>query len=407
MLSFLPLNELYASVNQSIQRHQTNNTNYDVIVLGVGSMGSAACYYLASKGVSVLGLEQFNLPHENGSHSGQSRIIRKAYFEHPDYVPLLERSYHNWVQIEQESGADLFHKTGLLYFGKSDSELLTGVKKSSEIYNIEVDELDRNNLSNEYPQFEITEDYSCLYEPNAGFVTPERSILAHSELALRKGAEIHLMEKVAKWRKNGDSIEVQTDKTTYQCKKLIISAGAWTKEVIPQLQPKITVTRQTIAWVVPKKWDNFTLGNFPCWTMDDNFNDGIFYGFPILDSSKFGAPIGLKIAHHFQGKEFHPDHVDRTIEASEEEILIQFMNQFMPQGYESTHLMKTCLYVNSSDGNFIIDALPDNKDVIIAAGFSGHGFKFASVIGEILADLAITGKTDLPIDFLKLNRFSK
>lgn len=401
-LASMPLSSLYAMVDESVKKSSSTKSNYDVIVLGVGSMGSSACYHLAKKGHSVLGIEQFEIPHQQGSHSGQSRIIRKAYFEHPDYVPLLERAYKNWKSLEQESGIQLYHKTGLLYFGRSNHLLIKGVKEASKKYNIPL----HNIKSKDYSQFNIPSDYEALIEPDAGFVTPERSILTHTELALQNGAQINTNEKVIKWSKEGTSIKVKTNKGTYSCKKLVVSAGAWSNISLPQLKQNLKVTRQIIAWMIPEKWDDYTMPNFPCWTIADHTNKGIFYGFPILDTGKFGTPIGLKLAHHYHGEEYHPDDVDRKLDGTEEEKLISFMNNFLPNARKSTHVMKSCLYVNTSDENFIIDHLPEHDNVIFAAGFSGHGFKFASVIGEILADLAIEGKSDLPIDFLSLNRFN-
>lgn len=405
-LAGLPVSSLYAMVNENLEKSNTTQTTFDAIVLGVGSMGSSACYHLAKRGYSVLGIEQFTIPHTQGSHSGQSRIIRKAYFEHSDYVPLLQKAYDNWAALEEESGVQMYFKTGFVYFGRPDHLLLKGVRESSQKYNIELNEIDRTGISKNFPQFNIPEDYDCLIEPDAGFVTPERSILVHTEMALRHGASINTKEKVLEWTKEGGTFQVKTDKATYSCKKLVVTTGAWANMNLPSLKPKMKVTRQMIAWVIPKKWEDFTLSNFSCWTVADHTNQGLFYGFPTLETGKFGTPIGLKVGHHFRGAEYHPDHVNREVDREEEEILISFLNRFIPNAYKSTHVMKTCLYVNSPDENFIIDTLSEDEDVVIGVGFSGHGFKFAPVIGEILADLAFEGQSDLPIDFLSLNRFS-
>ena len=404
-LSFISISELQQSVNHRIKDQKLNRQNFDVIVLGVGSMGSASCYELAKKGYNVLGIEQFNLPHEKGSHSGQSRIIRKAYFEHPDYVPLLEKAYKNWDILQSESGHEIFQKTGLLYLGKSNSALLNSVKRSSELYNIPLLNINNSEISSKYKQFNIPDYFKGLFEPNAGFLTPERAILTYVESALKKDASIHLNEKVIDWSQKDGIIEVKTNKNKYYSKKLIITAGAWSEEMISNLKPRIMTTQQLISWVIPKKWDDFTLGEFPCWTIEDEESKGLFYGFPILESGHFGAPIGLKIAHHYPGKEINPNKAEREIDINEEKTLTTFLKKFIPNGYSKTHLMKTCLYSNSPDGDFIIDFLDDNKNVIIGSGFSGHGFKFSSVIGEILSDLAISGNTLLPIDFLRLDRF--
>lgn len=404
-LSLISLSELQKSVNHKINDQNPKKNQFDVIVLGVGSMGSSTCYHLAKRGFKVLGLEQFNLPHDKGSHSGQSRIIRKAYFEHPNYVPLLEKAYKNWDILQNESGHKIYHKTGLLYFGKSNSGLLNSVQSSSELYGIPLKKLKNTEISSEYKQFNIPDNFKGLFEPDAGFLTPERAILTHVELALKKGAYIHLNEKVIDWSQKDGIIEVKTEKEKYFSKKIIITTGAWSKEIVPNLKPRIVTTQQLISWVIPKKWDDFTLGEFPCWTIEDEETKGLYYGFPILESGQFGAPIGLKIAHHYPGKEVNPNKAERDIDKNDEEILTTFLKKFIPNGYSKNHVMKTCLYSNSPDSDFIIDFLDVNKNIIVGSGFSGHGFKFSSVIGEILSDLAINGNTLLPIDFLRLDRF--
>ena len=258
----------------------------------------------------------------------------------------------------------------------------------------------------QYPQFRIPEGYERLIEPEAGFITPERAVLLYTERAIQNGANVHTKEKTLEWKKSGNTITVKTDKNAYQCNKLIITAGPWAGKVIPNLSEKLKVTRQMIAWVKPKRWRSFELGSFPCWTIADETKPGIFYGFPILSAGKFGGPIGLKLAHHTHGAVSDPDNINRNPAPEDESDLIYALNKFIPEGYESTHVMKTCMYTNTPDENFILDYVPGyEKDVVVAAGFSGHGFKFASVVGEIMADLATKGKTDHPIGFLKAKRF--
>lgn len=382
-------------------------TNFDAIVLGVGSMGSATCYYLASRGYSILGLEQFDIPHDQGSHAGQSRIIRKAYFEHPDYVPLLEKAYGNWKEIEVKTGSQIYFPSGLLYAGRPNDVLIKGVRESANKYNLTVESISAKQVKSRFPQFQIPTEYDVLFEPDAGFVTPERAILLFVEQAIRAGAHIHTKEKAASWAKHGETITVKTNKNTYTCKKLIICSGPWAGEMIPGFSNQLKVTRQVIAWVNPKGSKSYELGQFPCWLIDDDTQNGMYYGFPILPVGKFGAPIGLKVAQHYPGQVSNPDSVNRIPSKEEEDNLISAMDKFLPGGYSSTHVIKTCLYTNTADENFVIDFLPghDNQ-VVIAAGFSGHGFKFVSVVGEIMADLAMKGKSELPIGFLNAQRFN-
>ena len=356
--------------------------------------------------MSVLGIEQFDIPHELGSHAGQSRMIRKAYIEHPDYVPLLQSSYKNWRAMEAETGAELYVKTGILYVGKKGHPDIAGLRKSAGLYSIEVNDVSRQQLAAQFPQFRIPEGYEMVIEPDAGFVTPERSVLLYTERAVQLGAAIHTKEKTLDWKKTGDTITVTTNKQTYQCKKLVITAGPWAGKMIPGLSRNLKVTRQMIAWVKPRNWKQFELGPFPCWSIADDAQPGSFYGFPILPTARFGGPVGLKLAHHYHGTVSDPDNLNRIPTQEDEDILVNALNKFFPEGYESTLMMKTCMYTNTPDENFILDFLPGQaKDVVVAAGFSGHGFKFSSVVGEIMADLAIKGRTAHPIGFLNATRF--
>jgi len=383
------------------------NSSYDVIVLGVGSMGSATCYYLAKRGYKVLGLEQFDISHEFGSHAGQSRIIRKAYFEHPDYVPLLERAYQNWNDFEQETGEQLYFKTGLLYAGMSTNEIIKGVKLSASLYNIELEQLNKKDVAKRFPQFNFPNSFEILFEPNAGFLPPERCIRLYARQAIKNGTTIHTNEKVIEWKKEGDYVVVKTDRNIYQCNKLIITAGAWAGKMIPGFADKIKVTRQLVAWINPKHENLFSLNKFPCWMIGDDDKHGCYYGFPLLNTKMFGEPEGLKMAHHFPAQVTDPDNVNRQAPGADLVNLKYCFDNYIPGVMNGIRSFKICLYANSPDENFIIDKLPGYEgSVSIACGFSGHGFKFASVVGEILADLTIDGKTNLPIGFLNANRFA-
>lgn len=400
----LSYTSLYSQINKQIESASVD-VNYDVIVLGVGSMGSATCYQLAKQGYKVLGLEQFDIPHELGSHAGQSRIIRKAYGEASDYVPLLERAYENWKTLEDETGSQVYQRTGLVYFGATDDSFLNTVKQSSAEYKIPVNTLSVAECDQKYPQFKLPKNFQRLEEPDAGLLTPERSILLFVQQALHHGAIIRTKEKVLDWASKDGTVTVKTDKGTYTAAKLVITAGAWAGKMIPGFTPKLKVTRQALAWVQPKKWDQFSLGEFPCWNVVDKGH--FFYGFPILLAGQFGGPLGLKLALHYPGGDVtDPDMVNRNMKETDEKVLVDFLNEFMPEAYQSTLTMKTCLYTNTPDENFILDFLPGyDTSVVIAAGFSGHGFKFTSVIGEILADLVIKESTSLPIAFLNAQRF--
>jgi sarcosine oxidase len=381
-----------------------SNTSFDVIVIGVGSMGSSACYHLATRGCKVLGLEQFDISHEFGSHAGQSRIIRKAYFENSDYVPLLTRAYENWKALEEETGEQLYFKTGLVYFGNPDHVMMQGVKQSASLYSIPLENFTGSSINQRFPQFTIPANFEGLWESEAGFVTPEKAIQLYAKQAIRKRAEIHSNEKILNWKKNGNGVIVTSDKNTYRSQKLVITAGAWSKSMIPGLSRILKITRQFVAWIKPNRWNDFTLDHFPCWLIADE-KQGCYYGFPILPKA-FGDPQGLKLAHHYPALETDPDNVNRKINAEDETDLQYVLDRYFPGVFESLLSYKICLYANSPDEDFIIDNLPGyEENVAIACGFSGHGFKFASVVGEIVADLVTAGKAKLPVKFLSVNRF--
>lgn len=379
-------------------------TPYDVIITGAGSMGAAACYYLAKRGYRVLALEQSgSTPHENGSHAGQSRIIRKAYFEHPDYVPLLDRAYENWRHLEQLTGEQVYHRTGVLYCGPGQHPVMKGVKYAAEKNNIRLLQADDNPALS---FFRLNNSDEILFEPDAGFLLPEKCIRLYCQEAKKNGADIQTGEKVLEWEKQAGTIRVLTSKNTYHTSKLIITAGAWAGQVTRQLGVPLKVTRQIIVWVEPENPALFTPGQFPCWLIAGDRIHGAWYGFPYLSGDKFPGPAGLKFALHYPGEVADPDDVNREVTPEEIHKIIEEAKQyFTPAGYKVV-AAKTCLYTNSPDEHFIIDHLPGyDTDVTIACGFSGHGFKFASVAGEMLTDLAMTGRTVLPVEFLGLKRF--
>jgi sarcosine oxidase len=385
----------------------SEKNHYQIIVLGVGSMGSAACWHLAKRGYHVLGLEQFNIVHERGSHTGQSRIIRKAYFEHPDYVPLLQRAYHNWEQFQQSVSSQIYHKTGILYMGKPNSEVISGTHRSASQYHIPLQEIDRSIARTRYSSFNIPDDFDVFIEPDAGFVTPEKAISLYTKDAISMDAEIRSSVKVERWIRENNQIKVFTSAGNFTSDKLVITAGSWSTNVIPKLRTNLKVTRQILAWINPVEAEKFTEGNFPCWFVDDP-ERGLFYGFPIVKDDQVNAPGGLKLALHQPGDLYNPDEVDNKIPTSAIADISYFLKKYFPVRLTSDIVYKQCLYTYSEDSDFIIDYLPGyENNVTIACGFSGHGFKFVSVVGEILADLSTKGKTDLPIEFLSLRRFSE
>lgn len=377
------------------------NSNYDIIVAGTGSMGSAACYFLSLSGAKVLGLEQFvQSPHDNGSHAGQSRIIRKAYFEHPDYVPLLEKSYKNLDQLERITGEQVFYKTGLLYYGPSDHAVIKGVKEAAGKYNIPL------HHSETPPAFTGIADAETIFEPEAGFLMPEKLITLYLREAQRSGTTIQTGEKILEWNKEDGYIKVVTDKNVYHTKKLVITAGAWASQLMNELNIPLRVTRQVLIWTEPEEPGLFFPEKFPCWVVAANDTAGVWYGFPYLQNKKYPGPSGLKFALHHPADTTDPDIVNRVITEKEMQHICEAAGKYFIPARSKVVASKICLYTNTPDEHFVIDYLPGyDKDVVIACGFSGHGFKFVPVMGELLADLALKGETNLPYGFLGLDRF--
>jgi sarcosine oxidase len=373
-------------------------SGYDVIVVGVGAMGSSTCYHLAKRGAKVLGLEQFDIPHARGSSHGQSRMIRMAYYEHPDYVPLLRRAYELWDEIEQVSGQKLLHVTGGVYMSPPGGEIVGGSLESARRHNLPHELLDRPALAERYPQFHVPDDWQALYEPRAGFLPPERTVAAYAEAALRRGAQLRGHEPVMAWRATATGVTVRSPRGEFEADRLVFCGGPWSSKLLDDLGVPLIVTRQVLGWVWPRRPELFEMGRLPVWAIEKP--GGIYYGFPMMPDSP-----GLKLADHSFGTPTDPDRVARELTPGDERTFRPAIEQYLPDAEGPTLAMRTCLYTHSPDQHFVIDRHPAHERVTLACGFSGHGFKFASVIGEVMADLALEGGSKLPIEFLGLGRF--
>lgn len=373
--------------------------HFDVIVVGVGAMGASTCWSLARRGQRVLGLEQFEIPNTRGSSHGYSRITRTAYYEHADYVPLLQRAHALWSELEAESGEEVHHQVGGLYLGPVDGDIVGGSLRSARTHGLPHELLDRAELARAYPQFNVPDNWVGLLEPQAGLLLPELAISAFVSGALHKGAEIHGHEEVLAWQAGPAGVSVTTTRGTYHASRIVFTGGAWSTRLIRDLGVELIVTRQVLGWVWPKNPAPFALGRLPIW-MIDRLDGSVYYGFPMMTLGP-----GLKVALHQPMQPTDPDHVERRVLPGDEASFRDCLRRFLPGADGPVLAQRTCLYTNSPDGHFILDRHPQHERVLIAAGFSGHGFKFASVVGEALTELAITGKTPLPIEFLGLSRF--
>jgi len=377
---------------------------FDVIVVGVGSMGAAACHELSRRGARVLGLEQGSLPNSHASFAGATRAIRLSYAEHPDYVPLLRGAYERWENLGTECGRELLQLTGALYMGPPEGELVSGARRSAEEYGLAHSVHDHSDLSKNWPQFQLPENFVGLHETRAGYLLSEQAVAAYIEGALRGGADLRGHQAVIGWSADESGVTVKTENAEFHAGHLVITAGAWTGQVLSDLAVPLTVTRQVLGWVWPDTPDDFTADKFPVWVVDGNAGAGVHYGFPITPDGSGG--VGLKLALHWPSTETNADTVERGAVAGDEAEIRDGLRRFIPTGDGPLLSQRVCLYTNSFDGHFIVDRHPEHSRVSLACGFSGHGFKFASVMGEVLADLASAGKTDWPIGFLGLSRFA-
>jgi sarcosine oxidase len=370
---------------------------YDAIVVGVGGMGSAAAYHLAARGARVLALEQFAIPHELGSSHGLSRIIRLAYWEHPDYVPLVRRAYDLWRALEQASGQRLLIVTGSIDAGLSDSANVAGARSACATFDLPYDELDSATLTARFPGYRLPNDAIAIYQPDGGFLLPEPCILTHVALARHHGAVVHEHEPVAEWDAGDAEVRVTTNAGTYSAAHLILTAGAWTGSLLRRMAPVLAPERQVMLWTQPLRPALFEVGSFPVFYI--NMPDGPFYGFPSHDDR--GFKIGR---YHHRHEPVDPATMDRTCHAEDEAVLRDGIRRYFPDADGPSLAMKTCLFTNTPDEHFVIDRVDGTPRVSIAAGFSGHGFKFCSVVGEILADLALDDGTRRDISLFSLAR---
>jgi sarcosine oxidase len=357
---------------------------YDAIVLGVGGMGSAALYHLARRGRRVLGLEQFSLGHDRGSSHGVNRIIRLAYAEHPNYVPLLRRAYELWRELESHAGEKLLYITGGLDIGTPDSQIVTGSLRSCREHDLPHEQLTAREIAARYPGYRLPPELVAVYQAEGGFVMSERAILAHAAAAMEHGAEVRACERVVEWSPAGSGITVRTERETYRADRLVITAGPWIGQMTPALARITVPERQVLMWTQPLRPEHFALGAFPIFNME--VAEGRFYGFPV-----HGVP-GFKLGkYHHRHETSNPGQMNREIDAEDERVLREGIARYFPDANGPTLAMKTCIFTNTPDEHFILDLHPEFKQVVVASPCSGHGYKFASVVGEILADFAIEG----------------
>jgi sarcosine oxidase len=371
--------------------------SWDCIVLGVGGVGSSALFHLASRGLRVVGIDRFPPGHNRGSSHGQTRLIRMAYAEHPGYVPLVRRAYALWEELSQRTGQTLYHETGVLHVGLNDGEIVGGALASARLHGLSVETLAGRDAERRFPGFRVPEPYVAVLEPVAGYLEVENCVQAHAAEAQKAGAQLQIGESVLDWSASTSGVTVRTDKQTYVADKLVINPGAWAPSLLSSLGVPLEVVRKPLYWYETDSPDYRADRGCPGFLFE--IATGIFYGFPQIDD------LGLKVAEHSGGHVVaDPLQVDRSEDPAETERLSQFLSEFTPKVSRRLTRFEVCLYTLSPDLHFIIDHHPEHPNVVFAAGLSGHGFKFTSALGELLADLAVKGRSDLDWQFLRCNR---
>ena len=372
---------------------------FDVIVLGFGGVGSAALAHLARRGVNVLGLDQFPGAHDRGSSHGETRMIRQAYLEHPDYVPLLRRAYTLWDELEELTGKRLFERVGLLEVGPADGFVVPGIIASARQHELAVEELSHDEVRSRFPGFKLDESMAAVFESEAGYLLVEECVRAHLEVASQFGATLHTGETVEDWSAGRDGVAVKTNRQTYYADRLVVTAGAWASRFLGEIGCALPVVRKHLHWFDCQ--DPIYRRELGCPAFLFEVDRTVYYGFPQIDE------LGVKIAEHSEQGELVEDplDLDRSLDEAERQRVATQLKRYLP----GVSLLPTrhvvCMYTMSPDHHFIVDHHPQFPAVVFAAGLSGHGFKFASTLGEALAEMAMGEPASQPVEFLGLKRF--
>ncbi|HEX5132332.1 MAG TPA: N-methyl-L-tryptophan oxidase [Candidatus Krumholzibacteria bacterium] len=370
-------------------------TRYDCIVAGLGAVGSAALYHLAARGARVAGLDAHDPPHTLGSSHGESRMIREAYFEDPCYVPLVRRAYDLWHALQTEAGTTLIEETGGIYAGFDGDELVPGMIRAASEHAISVEKLSLDECTQRFPWLRPDPQMLCAVEPRAGLLHPERCISAHLAGARARGAAVRTDEALVAWRAHGDHIVVQTTAGTLLTDTLIMATGAAMPATVAEAGATAAVARQPLFWFEPA--DPGTARAIPVWAVE--FEKGrLLYGFP--DRGR-----GVKVAIHDPGMPTTPEGIDRIVHEREVARVRALCDRYLPGMLGALRETATCMYTNTPDGHFLIDAHPRHDNVLLVSACSGHGFKFASATGEAAAQWMLDGKPALDLSPFSLRRF--
>ncbi|MCS7050104.1 MAG: N-methyl-L-tryptophan oxidase [Thermomicrobium sp.] len=375
------------------------NARWDAIVIGLGIMGSAATAALARRGLRVVGLEQYPPFHARGSSHGKTRIIREAYFESPEYVPLVQRAYEAWTELAERTGRTLLRITGGVSVGRPDSPFIRGARESAVRHGLAHELLEPERARERFPALAVPDGFVALYEGRAGILFAEECWRAFCEDAVQHGAELRFGVRAERFGPDGEGIVVEASGERLYADRLVITAGPWAPVVLLELGLPLTVRRVLVIHVQPREADAFLPERLPIFLLD--VPEGEYYGFPLLPEQ------GVKFGRHDDGEECRAETARRTVTPDEIQQMMTVLGRYLPQAAGSLLTSVTCLYTMTPDAHFVVDRHPEWQQIVFACGFSGHGFKFAPVIGEALADLAQEGQTELPIAFLRSSRFAQ
>ncbi len=378
-----------------------------MLVVGLGAAGSASLVALARRGVECIGIDRFSPPHEHGSSHGLSRLIRLCYYEHPDYVPLLRESYRLWNLLQATTTSPLLRITGGLYVGRPEDPFIEGSRQSAVHHGLAHEVLSNNEVAERFPQFRLEPGEVGFHEPTTGVLFPEHAIEAQLREAQRFGAAISLGERVLEWRSRAGGLTVITDRRQIEADAVIACAGPWMPSLVPGLAERLAVTRQVLAWFRPSDPALLQAGRMPAWAVSEP-DGSAHYGFPMFpaESTNLEPPggAGFKLALHRRGEVADPDRVDRAVREDELASLARFLRDRIPAALDSsgeTLRTRVCLYTNTVDQHFLVDRHPQEARVVVVSACSGHGFKLSPAVGAAAADLAVDGRTSLPIEFLR------
>lgn len=376
------------------------NNVYDAVVIGLGGMGSAAVCALARRGERVLGIEQFDLGHDLGSSGAGIRIYRFAQFLDPAYVPLMRHAYQHWARLERDADEQLLFRTGGLDIGPPKGEVVSGSKHACALHGLPHEVLTAKETMRRFPAWSLPSGVEAVYQPDAGYLPADRAVFAHIRVAMRLGAEVHARETATRITEARDHAVVETSRGHYEARQVILTTGPWATDWATSIAARVVPERQVVGWFAPRTTDLFQRDRFPVFITEDE--TGFHYGFAEHDRP------GVKLGRHGHRNEpTTPHDIRRDIDAGDEAVLTRFTQRYFGARLGGALMLKTCLYTNTPDNHFVIDRLAGHAHTWLAAGFSGHGYKFCAGIGEILADLAIDGRTAQDISLFKAARLTR